>query len=656
MRSLAASFIAVPPLAGLLWMSGAVSVHAAVGAMALFMVVVMTAGLVLLRAVDAADMPAPAAWVLGMFATAIAIYALVVAFELLAATAFAIWAAIVAVLVFVLRPRSIFVTRVGCAEPLGFLLCAAVTLLWCRHSAEAPAVLARTGVLPVWIDYVVHGGAISSFGDPLAQGRQSFELAGFPRPFYHYASYVLPAVLAAPLDLPGLPLATSAWLPLGFFTLCVGGYLFGQALAGPGGGVAAVAVLGLVPESGDYGMRNAFFSFDWHVLTHPTAAYALGIALTSFAFLKRWCDERRPRLLALSVALAAGLLLFRAHVFVLALPAVLATAAIATTEFRRRRLLYMGAALALLLLLGLWRIADGQGALRPFLATVHDQPGIAYAGWYDLILQHYGAGVALPTGVLLVFPAFLGIFTLLYPIALWLRHRSAFDALPLFLIGGYAALMALAPIPTNGDPTELTQRPFVLVYAVVAIWTAAVFAERVALPWMLALAAAAFVAWWPYGGLWPEAPKFSWGWKYYARALTPGLVPAAAFLRREGRPGDGFAVQDLQQGWVPALRPGWVPTDAAIELAALSGMPAYLARPYIHMARGGERELVAHERHDALKAVASETRSQAALARLAALGVTWYVVIGERGPAWDPQGRLAVFRDRRVAVYLSSSR
>jgi hypothetical protein len=488
----------------------------------------------------------------------------------------------------------------------------------------------------------------------LAQGRQSFQLAGFPRLFYHHASYLLPAVLAAPLDLPGLPLATSAWLPLGFFTLCAGSYLLGQALAGPRGAVAAVAVLTLVPEAGDYGLRNAFFGFDWHVLTHPTAAYALGIALASFAFLKRWCDERRPRLLALSVALAAGLLLFRAHIFVLALPAVLATAAIATAEFRRRRLVYTGAALALLVVLS--AMADEQRALRPFLAAVHNQPAIAYAGWYDFLLQRYGAGVALPVGVLLVFPVFLGIFTLLYPVALWLRHRSAFDALPLLLIAGYAALIAVAPIPANGDPTELTHRPFVLVYAVVAIWTVAVLVERVALRWVLALAGAAFVALWPYGGPWPEAPKFSWGWNYYARALTPGLAQAAAFLRREGKPGDVFAVQGLQRGWVPTLRPGWVPTDAAAELAALSGMPAYLARPYIHMAQGGERKLVALERHAALEAVARVTRPSDALARLGALGVRWYVVTGERGPIWDPERDLALFRHGKVAVYLSTSR
>jgi hypothetical protein len=501
---------------------------------------------------------------------------------------------------------------------------------------------------------MIHGGVISGFGDALAHGRQSIDLADFPRPFYHYASYLLPALFAAPLDLPGLPLATSVWLPLGFFTMCAGAYVFGQTLAGPPGGVSAVAVLTLVPDAADYGLRNAFFGFNWHVLTHPSAAYALGIALLSLAFLKRWCEERRPRLLAASIALAAGLLLFRAHLFVLALPCVLATAAIASAQFRRRRLMYIGAALVLLVALTL--VVDGPRALRPFLATVHDQPGIAYAGWYDSLLQRYGARVALPAGVLLVFPAFLGIFTLLYPIALWLRHRSAFDAMPLVLIGGYAALMALAPIPWNGDATELTQRPFVLVYAVVAIWTAAVFVERVSFRWVLALTGAAFAAMWPHSGLWGEAPKFSWGWNYYARAITPGLAQAAAFLRKEGKPGDEFAVQRLEPGWMPSLRPGWVPTDAAVELTALSGMPAYIARPYIHIAQGGERQWVAQERYAALEAVARETQASAALARLRGLGIRWYVVMDGRGPAWDPQRLLAVFRDRRVAVYLSTSR
>jgi hypothetical protein len=66
---------------------------------------------------------------------------------------------------------------------------------------------------------------------------------------------------------------------------------------------------------------------------------------------------------------------------------------------------------------------------------------------------------------------------ILYPLALFLvRARlqlAGFDAFPLVLFAVYAAIMVLAPIPAHHDSTDLTQRPFVLLYAVVAVWTAA---------------------------------------------------------------------------------------------------------------------------------------------------------------------------------------
>lgn len=638
------------PLAVLFSLSGVVSFFAALAAMVLTTLVVLPIGCALLRALGMPDASSCAAWVLGVFAVSLTLYVLAQWLEVRVTIAGAVLAAVALGLTW--RQR-LWRVRIDQRELLGVVLCGAVTLLWCHHSASAPATLARLGVLPLWIDYMIDGGLVSSFGDPLAQGAESIELAGFPRPFYHYASYLLPAVFAQPYDLPGLPLATSVWLPLGFFTMCAGAYAFGVALSGPAGGVAAVAALTLLPDAGDYGLGNALFGFGWHVLIRPSAAFGAGIALVSFVLLQRWCEERRPQLLAGSIALASGLLLFRAQIFVLALPCVLAIAMVSTAEFRRRWLVYSCA--GLVLLAACYLIVEPQ-ALRPFLRTVHEQPGIAYAGWYDSLLQRYGTGIAIPLGVLLVFPAFLGIFTVLYPIALWLRHRSAFDAMPLVLVGSYAALMVLAPIPANGDATEFTQRPFALVYAVVSIWTAAVFAQRIRFGWLVAVSAAAVVALWPDNGFQREGPKVSWGWNYYARALTPGLPQAAGFLRNEGKPGEQFAVATLQRGWAPIEQPGWVPTDAAIELTALSGMPAYLARPYLHLAQGGERQWVAQERQAALEAVARETQASAALARLAALGVRWYVVTGERGPIWDPQRRLAVFRDGRVAVYLSTSR
>src|SRR5258708_4145590 len=74
---IAAIFAAAAPLAILLWLSGSVTIYAALGTVLLFSSVVFTAGALLMRLADAEELPLAAAWGLGVFASAPAVYALV---------------------------------------------------------------------------------------------------------------------------------------------------------------------------------------------------------------------------------------------------------------------------------------------------------------------------------------------------------------------------------------------------------------------------------------------------------------------------------------------------------------------------------------------------------------------------------------------------
>lgn len=653
--SLAATLVVAPVLAGLLWLSGAVSIPAAAGAMALFVLVVMSAGLLLLRAAAASDMPAPAAWVLGIFATMIAMYALVMVFHLLAAAAFAIWAVVVLGLGILFRARGAAARRLSGSEVLGLVLCATATVWWCRDLAQVPQILARDGVLATWTDQFIHGAAISQFGDPRAAGRQAIELADLPLPLYHYGSYMLPAAFAWPLDLPGLPLATSAWVPIGFFTLCAGVYALGATLAGPTGGVAALAALTLLPDAGTYGLHNRAFGYYWYVLEVPSACYAVGVSLLSIAFLHRWARTRDSRALLASASLVGASCLIRVHIFLLMFPAWLASTVMLTRFSLRRKLLFFAAAgMAFsLFVFGYYRLQpDAAPALGKFLHVIHqDHFPTAYGDWYVVLISSYGPSAAALLGVLLIFPACLGIFLLLYPLSALLAGRSrrleAIDLLPVALLCAYTVLMVSAPIPANGDATELTQRPFVLLYAVIAIWTAAGFVSWIAAQgglgqrrmWLPLLALGAISA-----ALIVRYTDPDWRW-LDDHQLAQGLPQAARFLRSHGSPGDVFAVQALETA--PVL------TDTAVQLVSLTGMPAYLARPYIH--RGTRVKEVALQRHAALAGVADQQSVAAALARLRELGVQWYVVVDSAGPRWDPQRRQAAFAEGDFAVYSSRS-
>jgi hypothetical protein len=190
----------------------------------------------------------------------------------------------------------------------------------------------------------------------------------------------------------------------------------------------------------------------------------------------------------------------------------------------------------------------------------------------------------------------------------------------------------------------------VLFYAVVAIWTVAGLVRALiarGVPHvgraLLVAGGVGLVLVWPQTGMLGELPKFLWGWKHYPYFLHEGMPQAATYIRRSAIPGDLIAAQGLSYGWVS--------TDIATQLVGMTGVPAYIARPFIHFEGKGPRHEVALKRYFELKQVAAEASVPDALARLRELGVSWYVVVGKAGPLWDPARGQAAFSNGEVAVY-----
>ena len=657
-RTVATTLILALPLSVLLWLSGLVPLPLALGSVTLVTFFVTFSGFLALRALRLADLPASAAWVAGLFASALAVYALVAWLHLLALHAFALWAGALAICAIVFPERGPLSPRLDRKEMSALALCGLVTVMWCRGIAQAPALLERDNVLYAWVDYFVHGAIISQFGDPLAQ-RGSVFLADVPPLLYHYATYMFPAALAGLLGQPGLPLATSLWLPMGVLTMCAGAYALGAGLAGPAAGLASLAVLALLPDASTYGLRNGFLSFHFHMLVTPGAGYVIGIFLASAALLLRWAPGASPRPLLASAALALGALWFRVHVFAIGFPAWLATAALATRAVRARLLLFAaGAFLAFLLfVIAFYAATDSDFALTIFLDVLHDrQEPTAYDGVYWALLTEHGQLPAALVGIALVYLASLGAFVVLYPLAVWLAHRArgfqAIDLFPAFLIVAYLAMMLTAPIDKHRDSTEFTVRPFVLVYAAVAVWTVCLLCRAVALRWPQRTRQA-----WPLllgasllgvALAWHATPamglhKFDWGWSFYPQRIDAGLTQAARYLREHGRPGQVFAMQGLELKWAA--------TDPAVQLISLSGMPAYLSYISAHTIEAPAREKIALERYAQLARLERSPSAAAALQELRRLGIAWYVVIGWSGPPWDPARRETRFLQHNVAIY-----
>lgn len=639
--------------------------------------VVLTAGRLLLTAAGDRRFD-PATWfVLGLLATCLAVYALSVLSPLAAAPALGTVAALVVGLRLILLRRADAARQAVLAadwrQLAGFALCAAFTYAWCSTPSDALETLRTQGVLPVWSDYFFHGGLISQFGDPRAVHRGSIFFAGVPSTFYHFGSYAVAAAFAGMLDQPGLPLALSVWLPLGFLAMLAGACALGQRLAGAAGAVAAVAAIAIIPDASNYGLRNGFFSFHWTIMTTAGATYALGAAFVSLVFLDRWASERARAALAASALLATSIVLFRVQIFLLYFPAWMAAAAICSMREAKRRRYVTGLMLAGLATgavacfmtisdlsasnPGVWRF---QGpALSKFLTDVHTgQEPTAYPGLYPYLESLGSPAFALTAGIALAVVAALGAFVILFPVAMLLARIKGVlrpvDVTCGLLFYCWLLIMLFAPVPFNGDVTDLIHRPFVLLYAAVAIWTLCLVLRLLALRIDLAakvwpvLLVGTILALPPIvsGAAGMMHPKFRWGESYVATRIPPGLVDVAAFMRTHAARGDVFGVA--------GLRAVYTTFDLSMEVCALSGMPAYLSRPYIEMIKGAARKRLAASRLAALQAVDAAPDYGAAMQLLRAINVRWYVVTDGKGPRWDPSRARSAFTAGDVTLYAAA--
>ncbi|HXE17690.1 MAG TPA: hypothetical protein VN632_10705 [Stellaceae bacterium] len=558
--------------------------------------------------------------------------------------------------------------RLDAADPVAALIMAAVAGYFARHLAASLPILEQTGTFPAWIDYFQHGMTIAEFGDPLTLGSGNDALAGAFRPFYHVAPFQPAAALAGITGLPGVGLATAVLAPLGLLVGLCGLYALGIEFAGPAWSLVAVLLVALLPDASHYGLRNDFFGFQWLVFINPGAPYAVGLSAVAWLVSLHWFRAGRAALLWLVALLIAMLILVHIHMFTLMAPAVAATIALARIPppWRGRALAAstaLGTVATLAMIAGF--IGNYAQVARPtdFVAAALNNGPSDYLRFYGMLIHEGPAMRTLATfgGGLAVMVAALGVWIAIFPAAAWWEaRRDRFrpeDYFPLVLSLAYIAQIFWAPVaPYYNDVTEFRHRQFLLVYAIVLLWTIprlAVIAGlgeligRVPAPRalaagaILALAAVAI-----YGDVNPAVPSpiMTWARHYNDPPLDPGMPQAAAWLRARARPGDVMAL--------PVAESRTLLFGQANEMGGLTGIPVYAARIDINLvAHGAAIAALTRRREAAIAAVERISDRNAALAALRGLGVKWFVAVTADLPAWDRTGDAATFHAGSTFVY-----
>jgi hypothetical protein len=603
---------------------------------------------------------------LGSLATSLVLFLGCVTTGMLAAKVFLAWSAVVlAAGAWTLRSAPEVERRDG-RDVLAIVAIAILVAALCHHTASTLPSIQATGIVPIWSDYSIHGTEIAQFGDPHVKGLSAFLLAGQPLVFYHYAQYMLPAAAAGVISLPPWGVSASLLLPYGILLMSLAVYAFARLRLGAAAATIPPAALLLVPDASTYGLGNGFFGFHWLLFTAPGSGYGLSAAFTALTLMVIWRSRHRRACLWLGILVTAAAFEFRAQIFLVLAPAM-AASLLGETAFARRHTRALVLAIALTAItvticLVTWHGARDawlrSSALRPFLEVVHSgMSPTSYDGAYTAIDTRYGWLVGTTLGVLALVPAAVGALALALPIACVAAIRrtgwDTLDTFPIWCVAVWLGVVLLAPMASYGDYTEFQQRPFVLIYASTVVWTL-LFVERglpaagpSAATFRLALATT-LVAGIAVTALArrhedPARPRFAWGMRHFNTRLERGFIDAAAFVRTHAARGDTFAL-------IPT-DPTSMLDDDATKLAALSGVPAYLARASIQASNNAARRIVVEQRLSELQSVATASDTNAAFGTLRAAGVDFLVTLGESGPSFDPSGSRAAFRAAGAAVY-----
>ena len=338
-----------------------------------------------------------------------------------------------------------------------------------------------------WIDFFVHADLVGqycsdrsiwSMGDP--------DLSGERLPFYHYASYLLPACVSAWTGQSANDTIATFWIPFGFLLAGLAAYTLAGVLWGSPAGLAALIGILLVPDASTYGVGCGWYSF--HLLVAVCGGLLYGIAGEAVVVLLivKGIRPTNWTLISLGVVLAFLNILLKAHIFVIGFPVLVAWLVLFKEGWSTKRRLVVGSAIAVMA--GAAILVADRLKFGPLIIPFHRYHGIgAYVrSVAGLVPADSWGGAFAPLRderpiyrhpflvLLLVIGGPFGALALAYPILLLLskilKKLQPEDAIPALSLAFYLYLVFLTPSNTRGATDELWHRPFVWVYFLLAVW------------------------------------------------------------------------------------------------------------------------------------------------------------------------------------------
>ena len=267
-------------------------------------------------------------------------------------------------------------------------------------------------------------------------------------------------------------------------------------------------------------------------------------------------------------------------------------------------------------------------------------------------------GLTMLFQVLLILVAVLGVYCVLYPLALFFSVRRfgfrVMDALPLFVLLSFLGLTLFAPAAYTSDITEYKQRHFLSLYMLVVVYTIyyavslmpknivdkAVF-ERTVVAGAACILVGVVALNWGANPARPSVVAMSWASFAHNQSTTPGLLDSAAYIKAHASPGDVMVIGTPSNGPMQGA--------AITDLISLTGVPAYVARA--RMTKSLCIQSILQNRLSVLKTLSAIDNWPEAQRFLQSNGIRWVAFPAGGRPKWDTGLNAAAFSSKGMSVY-----
>lgn len=477
---------------------------------------------------------------------------------------------------------------------LALVLVLTATSCWSYPDIDGIVNCGATTIFRPWIDCFYHAYQIANM--EFSNGvwtLNNLQLSGVSAPFYHYATYVMPAALCSVSATTAMQSYCSYLGPFGLFISGLAAFSFVKSNWSGWAGFWACVALFLIPDAAQLGFGNRWLSYHWLTQTAPAVFYCIALMCIAWMLMIQGCRKGMLSLVLVSYFLTVFSINFKSHVFfanaliVMIYPSFYYCCPAGNVSQQRLRMLKAGwflfSALVFVLAVRLTQEVpylplirfDGSAAghYMSFVISCYDDvwlKGFLTGSTFMTFLQAHGMLWHLFMGSFLFLGTF-GIYGILYLVMMGVvdRVRGKYVVLLPFMFILYYLVMALGlayDAHGIGTPEELLHRPLVWHYFFVCICAAGSLAhywqqkypaatgDKRRRAYHAAMAVGVLLLFIVQVGYSYESRGGPFGQRHINTKVPTGIVSASCYIRENSRRGD--IIQDSRYdpyGFLTAL-------------------------------------------------------------------------------------------------------